>query len=245
MAGSALSVGWLSTRGCAFVVFTFLHGGVINRFATGFHFGFGPSPSIAHKTFWKFPIGAQRWMPQCQSFMTRPLVRPLPVTLSSVDDLVGAGDDDDEKSRGIGSEEMILSIGDLDASEVPANGEIQPSEAFDHEQRLEEIRGQYKIHETDTGSPEFQVAGMTERINYLTQHLRLNPKDFSTRRGLVALVNKRRRLLNFLFRENVDRYKDLVQGLGIRHKAPGRVRSREEKYATFPSQKNPKKHKKT
>merc|ERR1712071_475270 len=62
-------------------------------------------------------------------------------------------------------------------------------------------------------------------------------KDFSTRRGLVALVNKRRRLLNYLVREDVNRYSALVSALGIRHKAPGRVESREEKYANFPKKK--------
>jgi Ribosomal protein S15 len=83
---------------------------------------------------------------------------------------------------------------------------------------------------------------MTERINYLTRHLQQHPKDFSTRRGLVALVNKRRRLLNYLVREDVTRYYELIQSLGIRHKAPGLVPSRDEKYSRFPQQKAPKKH---
>ena len=96
---------------------------------------------------------------------------------------------------------------------------------------------QYRRHETDTGSPEYQVAGMTERISYLTKHLKDHPKDFSTRRGLVALVNKRRRLLNYLFREDIERYQTIVSSMGIRHKAPGRVQSREEQYGRFPSQK--------
>ena len=100
------------------------------------------------------------------------------------------------------------------------------------------MRTQYRLHDTDSGSPEFQVAGMTERISYLTKHLRAHPKDFSTRRGLVALVNKRRRLLNFLFREDDNRYKNLVQGLGIRHKPPSKVQSKEDKYGRFPVQKN-------
>ena len=69
-----------------------------------------------------------------------------------------------------------------------------------------------------------------------------HPKDFSTRRGLVALVNKRRRLLNYLVKEDVERYKEIVAALGIRHKAAGRVRSSEEKYSRFPGQKAVKKH---
>jgi len=83
---------------------------------------------------------------------------------------------------------------------------------------------------------------MTERIAYLTDHLKTHPKDFSTRRGLVALVNKRRRLLNFLSIEDVGRYKELIASLGIRHKAVGLVPTKEEKYGNFPSQKIPKKH---
>jgi Ribosomal protein S15 len=72
--------------------------------------------------------------------------------------------------------------------------------------------------------------------------LNTHPKDFSTRRGLVALVNKRRRLLNYLFSEDVQRYKELVGSLGIRHKAPGDVPNRADLYDRFPKQKAPKAH---
>ena len=99
------------------------------------------------------------------------------------------------------------------------------------------MRVKYRRSEKDTGSPEFQVAGMTERISYLTLHLKTHPKDFSTRRGLVALVNKRRRLLNFLFSEDVQRYKDVVSSLGIRHKPPSKVLNKDQKYGRFPKQK--------
>lgn len=110
------------------------------------------------------------------------------------------------------------------------------------QQRIDEVRAKWRRHDKDTGSPEYQVAGMTERITYLTGHLKEHPKDFSTRRGLVALVNKRRRLLNYLSIEDVERYKDLIAGLGIRHKAPGQVTDRGSKYNRFPSQKAVKKH---
>merc|ERR1711976_952961 len=84
---------------------------------------------------------------------------------------------------------------------------------------------------------EYQVAGMTERIAYLTEHLKEHPKDFSTRRGLVALVNKRRRLLNYLFKEDVQRYKDFVASLGILHKAPSPVQTkRNMEYSLVKSQ---------
>jgi small subunit ribosomal protein S15 len=109
-------------------------------------------------------------------------------------------------------------------------------------QKIKDIREKYRLHDKDTGSPEYQVAGMTERILYLTGHLQQHPKDYSTRRGLVALVNKRRRLLNYLVTEDVTRYKTLVSSLGIRHKSPGGVPDRVEKYGRYPAQKALKKH---
>jgi small subunit ribosomal protein S15 len=105
-----------------------------------------------------------------------------------------------------------------------------------------ESQAKYRQHDKDTGSPEYQVAGMTERINYLTKHLQQNPKDFSTRRGLVALVNKRRRLLNYLAKEDEKRYVEIVNGLGIRHKPPSQFESREDMYSRFPKQKAVRKH---
>jgi hypothetical protein len=78
---------------------------------------------------------------------------------------------------------------------------------------------------------------MTERIGHLTSHLRLHPKDFSTRRGLVALVNKRRRLLNYLYRTDEAGYADIVGSLGIRHRVPGAIPSREDQYGEYPGQK--------
>lgn len=156
---------------------------------------------------------------------------PLAVTMSSVDNIVGADEDEPEP------EDFIVAAGELDAADET---EVEPSDRYMHAQRLTETRTKYRRADTDTGSPEFQVAGMTERISYLTSHLKTNPKDFSTRRGLVALVNKRRRLLNYLFIEDIQRYNALVTALGIRHKAPGRVQSREEKYANFPKQKSKK-----
>lgn len=142
-------------------------------------------------------------------------------------------------------DDYIVSVGELESDDdqdvgMEDDGQL-PGWAI-AAQRIQEAREQYRRHETDTGSPEYQVAGMTERINYLTKHLQLHPKDFSTRRGLVALVNKRRRLLNYLAREDVPRYKELISSLGIRHKAPGLVPSREEPYQRFPRQKAIKKH---
>lgn len=74
----------------------------------------------------------------------------------------------------------------------------------------------YGTHEKDTGSPEVQVALLSARIDYLTEHFKVNKKDHHSRRGLLKLVGQRRRLLNYLRDKNVDKYRDLIQKLGIR-----------------------------
>jgi small subunit ribosomal protein S15 len=78
------------------------------------------------------------------------------------------------------------------------------------------IVAEYKTHEGDTGSAEVQVAIITERINQLTGHMATNKHDFNTQRGLLKLVGQRRRLLNFLSHEDVDRYHALISKLGLR-----------------------------
>jgi len=79
-----------------------------------------------------------------------------------------------------------------------------------------EIIDRFKVHGTDTGSPEVQIALLTSRIKYLTEHFKEHKKDHHSRRGLLKLVGQRRRLLNYLKRKNVDKYKTLIQELGIR-----------------------------
>lgn len=75
---------------------------------------------------------------------------------------------------------------------------------------------QYRAHDTDTGSPEVQVALLTNRIAYLTDHFKGHAKDHHSRRGLLKLVSRRRRLLDYLKRESADRYHTLIERLGIR-----------------------------
>ena len=75
----------------------------------------------------------------------------------------------------------------------------------------------YRLHEDDTGSARVQVALLTERINYLTDHFRAHKKDHHGRRGLLKMVGKRRRLLNYLKRTDVDGYRQIVQELGLRY----------------------------
>jgi small subunit ribosomal protein S15 len=74
----------------------------------------------------------------------------------------------------------------------------------------------HKKHTSDTGSPEVQVALITERINILTEHLKTHKKDHTSRRGLLKLVGKRRRLLDYLKRKDIERYRELIGKLGIR-----------------------------
>ena len=78
------------------------------------------------------------------------------------------------------------------------------------------IIGDYKTHDSDTGSPEVQVALLSERINYLTEHFKIHAKDNHSRRGLLKLVGQRRRLLDYLKSKDSDRYAALIQRLGIR-----------------------------
>jgi small subunit ribosomal protein S15 len=75
---------------------------------------------------------------------------------------------------------------------------------------------EHRLHDSDTGSPEVQVAIFSKRITQLNEHLKVNPKDHHSRRGLLLLVGKRRRLLNYLSRNDVERYRSLIGKLGIR-----------------------------
>ncbi|MBE6891375.1 MAG: 30S ribosomal protein S15 [Ruminococcaceae bacterium] len=79
-----------------------------------------------------------------------------------------------------------------------------------------EIISANRIHETDTGSPEVQIAILTERIKNLTEHLKSNKKDFHSRRGLQMMVGKRRNLLNYLAKKDINRYRAIIEKLGIR-----------------------------
>ena len=79
-----------------------------------------------------------------------------------------------------------------------------------------EIVEQFKLHQDDTGSPEVQIALLSKRISYLTDHFKIHKKDHHSRRGLLKLVGQRRRLLNYLKRVDVMRYQNIIKELGIR-----------------------------
>jgi len=83
----------------------------------------------------------------------------------------------------------------------------------DEKQKLIE---QFKVHEDDTGSPEVQVGLLTHRISYLTEHLKIHKKDHHSRRGLLILVGRRRRLLNYVKNKDVKRYRKIIETLGLR-----------------------------
>jgi small subunit ribosomal protein S15 len=83
-------------------------------------------------------------------------------------------------------------------------------------EKKQEIINSFKKHDSDTGSPEVQIAILTERITYLTEHFKIHKKDHHSRRGLLKLVGQRRRLLDYLKGKEVDRYKKVIERLGIR-----------------------------
>jgi small subunit ribosomal protein S15 len=83
-------------------------------------------------------------------------------------------------------------------------------------EKKKEIIDGFRVHPTDTGSPEVQIALLSERISYLTEHFKTHQKDHHSRRGLLKLVGQRRQLLNYLKRTNVDRYNTVIERLGLR-----------------------------
>jgi small subunit ribosomal protein S15 len=83
-------------------------------------------------------------------------------------------------------------------------------------ERKKEIIDDFRLHPTDTGSPEVQIALLSDRISYLTEHFKLHKKDHHSRRGLLKLVGQRRQLLNYLKHTSVDRYNNVIQRLGLR-----------------------------
>lgn len=83
-------------------------------------------------------------------------------------------------------------------------------------ERKEELIKNFQVHENDTGSPEVQIAILTERINYLNEHLKVNKKDHHSRRGLLKMVGQRRSLLDYLKEKDFDRYRQILVRLGLR-----------------------------
>jgi small subunit ribosomal protein S15 len=82
--------------------------------------------------------------------------------------------------------------------------------------KKQEIIKKYRVHDSDSGSPEVQIALLTERINQLTEHFQVHKKDYHSRRGLLKLVGQRRRLLDYLKSRKTDKYRQIVKDLGLR-----------------------------
>ena len=83
-------------------------------------------------------------------------------------------------------------------------------------EQKQEIIAKYKLHDSDTGSPEVQVAILTERINHLTEHMKVHKKDHHSRRGLLMMVGQRKGLLNYLMKKDINRYREIIAKLGLR-----------------------------
>ncbi|MCF8029495.1 MAG: 30S ribosomal protein S15 [Desulfohalobiaceae bacterium] len=83
-------------------------------------------------------------------------------------------------------------------------------------EKKQEIIDQFKQHESDTGSPEVQIALLTNRIEHLTEHFKIHKHDFHSRNGLLQLVGQRRKLLNYLRKKDINRYRDLIKRLNLR-----------------------------
>lgn len=123
-----------------------------------------------------------------------------------------------EKAESQDEEEMFTleSINDDDLSDVVVLEECQPPQFYINAQNIAEARAKFKIHESDTGSPEYQIATLTMRIKYLTNHLRVHPKDHASTRGLLKMVAKRTKLLKYLRSQSQDRFHNIIAGLNIR-----------------------------
>mmetsp|Transcript_150 Transcript_150/g.266 ORF Transcript_150/g.266 Transcript_150/m.266 type:complete len:129 (-) Transcript_150:557-943(-) len=94
--------------------------------------------------------------------------------------------------------------------------ELSIPQPYINSAQIKEVREKYRLHEKDTGSPEYQIAALTVRIAYMTAHVKKNPKDYSSTRGLIAMVSARKKLLRYLRSQNKDRFLKICLGLKIR-----------------------------
>lgn len=113
-------------------------------------------------------------------------------------------------------EYTLENINDDDMADVKVLEQCKPPQFYVNAKAIAEVRSKFKIHETDSGSPEFQIATLTARIEYLTKHLKKNPKDHASTRGLLKMVATRTKLLKYLRRESQERFHKIIEGLNIR-----------------------------
>lgn len=112
--------------------------------------------------------------------------------------------------------DITVDMDDDDLKDVEVLEELQIPRPIVNAQAIEEARIQFRTHETDTGSPEYQIATLTRKIQYMTIHLKEHPKDYASTRGLLKMVAKRTRLLKFLRRQSQERFHNIITGLNIR-----------------------------
>lgn len=110
----------------------------------------------------------------------------------------------------------LSSINDNDSEEVVVLEKCTLPQNVINDQAITEARVKFRLHEKDSGSPEFQIATLTTRITYMTNHLRTHPKDHASTRGLLKMVATRRKLLKYLKHKDVTRFHNIIEGLGIR-----------------------------
>lgn len=113
-------------------------------------------------------------------------------------------------------EQMEMAQDDDDEEDYSDVEPCSPPQYVLNQEAIAVAREKFKRHETDSGSPEYQIATLTTKIGYLTTHLKTHPKDFSSTRGLVKMVATRRRLLKYLKKQDVTRFNNIIAGLGIR-----------------------------
>lgn len=121
----------------------------------------------------------------------------------------------------------------LPITDAEVEGAVVSSQPYLNMSAIKEAREKWRLSDNDTGSPEYQIATLSMKIAYLTEHLRKHKNDFSTRRGLLAMVNGRRKMLNYLFSQRPDKALEIAEALSIRWRPPQRVLPREVKYAVY------------
>mmetsp|Transcript_8337 Transcript_8337/g.11611 ORF Transcript_8337/g.11611 Transcript_8337/m.11611 type:complete len:217 (+) Transcript_8337:60-710(+) len=133
----------------------------------------------------------------------------------------------------ISGDEDLLAGFDLDSEDVGEISEWPIPRKMKIAAERDAIKQEYAVHENDVGSPPVQIALFSARIKHITEHVIENTKDHSSRRGLLALVSKRRRLLNYYYTQDPQGAEDLIQKLGIRFRFKSKLPSRAEKYRQY------------
>lgn len=131
-------------------------------------------------------------------------------------------------------------IAELEEKELVAAANKIPSAGDLNQEKINEAVKRWRKHDNDVGSAQVQVAINHEKVKYLTAHLLRNKKDNSAKRGLVAIVNQRRKFLNYLYKHDINKAKEMIDELGIRFRPPGQQWDKVAKYAAYKNTKTPK-----